>query len=119
MAASIGNKFVTTGYKADDGDYYRIRMSNANRGAQTTADVGNQPSAPGRALVGGSRRKSGLHARGVRLVRKTGSAPNLVSFHTFLPILLQGDYAALQVGATILINGISWLVESHVPETFR
>lgn len=119
MAASIGNTFVTTGYTADNGDIYKIRIANKSRGAQSTADPGNDPNTPGRAMVGGSRRKAGLHARGVRLVRRTGTAPNLTTFYTFLPLLLQTDYAALAVGAKILINGVQWIVESHVPEVFR
>jgi hypothetical protein len=119
MAASVGNRYTTTGYTAKLGDVYKIRISNNARAAQPTADTGKDPTRAGTALVGGSRKRRGVHARGFRLVRKTGTSPNIVSFYTFLPILLPADYDAKNDGETITVNGVDWTIESHVAEVLK
>lgn len=119
MAKITGNRFTTTGYTANNGDVYKIRIENQSSSAQPTADNGTATTRTGRALVGGSRRRAGLHARGLRLVRTTGSPPNVVSYRTFFPVLLPSDWQNTADNATITINGVQWTVESHVPEVIR
>lgn len=119
MAAIVKNKFTTTGYTADNGLVYKIRISNQARALQTTADTGPTPTVRGSALVGGSRKRAGLHARGFRLTRTVGASPNAVSYTTFLPILLAADYAGTADGALIVINGVQWTVEKHIAEEYR
>lgn len=119
MAAIVGNKFTTTGYTSDNGAIYKIRISNAVRAQQASVDAGPTPTVSGSVSIAGQRRRNGLHARGVRLVRVLGTAPNIVRYTTFFPILLPGDYAQVANGQTISMNGVLWYVESHVPEKSR
>jgi hypothetical protein len=119
MAQIVGNKFTRTGYTSDDGGVHTIRISNAALAVQPTADTGKVATESGSAVIGRGRRTFGVHARGVRLVRKVGAAPAIVSYTTFLPILLLSDYVQLTDGSAVTLNGVDWTVESHVAERVR
>jgi hypothetical protein len=69
--------------------------------------------------VSGSRNVNGIHARGLRLKRQTGTGAARKSFFTFLPITTQAAYSLITVGQAITVNGVSWTVSAKVPERSR
>ena len=118
MAALVKNKFTRTGYTSDNGEVYKIRISNTDRALQTTNDTGPTVTALGSATQN-NRRKSGMHCRGLRLERVTGTSPNVVSFSTFFPVLLPADFTGYKDGATLTIGGVAWTIVKHIAESYR
>jgi hypothetical protein len=95
----------------------KIRAAVAGALAQTTTAVAFTTSgALGSVEVGGNRNRIGLHARGVRLKRATGTGAAKKSFFTFLPIFLIADWNALSEGDAISVGGTAYTVSSKVPE---
>lgn len=64
----------------------------------------------------GSRRRHGIHARGVVCTRQSGTAPDIVTRRRFVTILTQSALNALSIGGTLSIDGIDWTIRSKVPE---
>lgn len=89
------------------------------------AVAGTQPTDPavGKLTVytSGSRRRHGIHARGVILTRDVGTAPDTAAKTTFLPALTPTAYAsaAFQEQATVMLNGFTWTVARRVDELER
>lgn len=71
------------------------------------------------AFNGGSKRKFGVHARGFKLVRTTGTAPNLIKHYTFIPCGSVTAYASQALDATVTIGGLAYTVEEKIPETVK
>lgn len=115
MAGADFNKYV---YTADSTVKHPIRMSADAAAAQTTAAATTGATSSISARVGGSRRALGLHARGLRLQRTTGTGVNAKSFFTFLPILLPADYNASTAnpGSAFTVGGVAYTVSSKTPE---
>lgn len=68
------------------------------------------------AFNGGSRRKFGIHARGARLTRMAGAAPEQVIKTTFLPYGTEAALDALAIDSVVSIGGVDWKVASKLPE---
>ena len=109
--------FVDKKYESDLlGLVIQVRMSDAE------ADVyGTEPTAVRdsrlHAFNGGSRRKFGIHARGLILKRTTGTAPDLRVRRTFLPKPTVALWEAVELDSAVTIGTISWTVDSKVAET--
>lgn len=109
----------TYSYTTDADQVYNIRLSPASAGAtgqgaidttRTDDNIFVSASSPG------SRRKKGLQARGVRLFRTVGTAPNSFKLRSFLPITTQAALAAIALNTTITLNGQAWTVGAKVNE---
>lgn len=64
----------------------------------------------------GSRRRFGVHPRGVNLTRLAGTAPDQVVKRTFLAFGTQAALDAVALNSTIAVGGVNWTVASKVPE---
>lgn len=103
-------------YTSDKSLDYKIRMSTVSAGVQDPANPKQARDVDESVSVGGSRRAIGLHARGFRLSRPVGTAPNIFSRTTFLPICTAAQYATVAVGSTISLGAVAYTVSSKVPE---
>lgn len=68
-------------------------------------------------LQSGSRRRFGIHPRGVRLTRLAGTAPEQTVKRTFLPFGTEAALDAVALNSEIIIGGVVWKVASKQPET--
>lgn len=93
--------------------YVRLRAAEAavytNGGAN--ADFGLH------AFNGNSRRRFGIHCRGVRLNRLSGAAPDQVVKSAFLPVGTEAALAAIALDSKVSIGGIEWTVKAKLPES--
>lgn len=107
----------STKYQDDSGSIHPIYMSLAKITASSVAPTGDI-NAKGRAIIGGSRKKAGLHARGVRIKRTLGTAPLQFQRYAFIPVLTAAALAtpAYQEGSDIDYNGQTWTVTESVGE---
>lgn len=64
----------------------------------------------------GSRRRFGVHPRGVRLTRLAGVAPEQTVKRTFLAFGTEAALDAVALNSVIAIGGVDWRVASKVPE---
>ena len=107
-------------YESDGGDVLFVEVQ-ANR----TAAIGEEPSATATsqqtAYVSVSRRRNGIHARGLILSRVRGTAPDQFTSTTFIPLLTQAAAAleANQPGQSKTIDGTMFTIRSAVPEVVR
>jgi hypothetical protein len=69
------------------------------------------------AFNGASRRRFGIHCRGVRLSRLTGTAPEQTLKRSFLPVGTEAALDSIALESTITIGGIAWTVKGKVPES--
>lgn len=107
-------------YDSDNGISYALRMSDATaaahpggaptRGANDTGVSCN---------VSGNRNIAGMHARGLRLKRFTGTGVNRKSFSTFMPVATAAAWAGVATGSTVTIGTLAYTVSSKVPERPR
>lgn len=111
--------FETYLYTADSTATHPIRLSTAAATAQTSVATQGTATNGISAIAGGSRKRLGLRARGVRLTRKVGTAPNQGTRSTFLPILKPADFTALSKGSEITIGSLTYTVSSKVPESVK
>jgi hypothetical protein len=103
-------------YTDDAAVTHPIRISTAAATAQTSVATQGTATSKISARVGGSRRQRGLLARGVRLTRKVGTAPNQGTRSTFLPILKKADWDALTEGSSVTVDSVAYTVSSQVSE---
>jgi hypothetical protein len=111
--------YDTYTYTADGGVTHPIRLSTNGALAQPTVASQSAPTSSISAEGGGSRRRLGLHPRGVRLKRTTGTGVARKTFSTFLPILLVADYNTLTKGAPLTVNGVAYTVSDKIGEKVR
>ena len=97
------------------GSTIRIRLR-ANEGAVYTAGAATADFTL-HAFNGASRKRFGIHARGVKLTRLTGTAPEQTVKSAFLPVGTEAALSAISDGSTITIGGIAWTVRGRLPET--
>jgi len=115
-----GTGFRAVSYTTDSGTVVRIRLSAAAQAfpgqgsivtAVTDANVFAYAANPG------SRRKKQLNARGVRLTRPVGTAPNVFNRTTFVPITTVAALTALVAGAAIpAYAGFAWTLATKIGE---
>jgi len=115
-----GSGFRRVSYTTDAGTVGRIRLS---QDAQTFTGQGSISAAItdsnlfAFASNPGSRRKTQLNARGVRLIRSVGVAPNVFNRSTFVPILTKAALDALVVGTAVpAYGGQAWTISSKIQE---
>jgi len=115
-----GTGFRQVSYTTDAGTVGRIRMS---QDAQTFTGQGSivavvtDSNLFAFASNPGSRRKKQLNARGVRLVRSVGTAPNVFNRTTFVPITTKAALDALVVGTAVpAYGGQAWTIGSKIQE---
>lgn len=106
--------FVDRAYETDVGVVALIRQSDAEVAA--SGGAGGTVDAPFHVLASGSRRRFGIHARGVRLTRVVGTAPNTFTKSSFLCFPTSAAYDAIAVGSTITVGANSWTVSAKVAE---
>lgn len=111
---------VTTKYQSDGGGIYKIRMDSAKAGVTgNTAPTGALTDGNVEVEVSeaGSRRKFGIHPRGVYFSRVgTGTDLNKV-FRVFIPALTPAAFTALSTAASVTYKGNSYSNPSPVSET--
>lgn len=110
--------FQSTKYEDNQGIIHPIRVQPEGAAINGTPPAGAIDSNVS-AQVGGSRRSYGCHARGVRLVRTVGTAPNTFKRYNFYPVLTATAWNAIAKGATFTIDGVEWTVQDTVPEKLR
>lgn len=106
--------FEDRAYGTDQGFVCIIRQSTAEAAASGAA--GGTIDAPFHCYSSGSRKRFGIHARGVRLTRTVGTAPNTFTRSSFLAFPTAAAWNAAAVGDDITIGSITWTVSSKVPE---
>jgi len=115
-----GTGFKAVSYTTDSGTVCRIRLSAAaqvfpGQGSIVTAVTDQNVFAY--AANPGSKRKKQLNARGVRLVRPVGTAPNVFNRSTFVPITTVTALGALVVNAPVAAYaGFAWTIGSKIGE---
>jgi hypothetical protein len=111
---------TTTKYQSDSGGIYRIRLDAAKvslSGNTAPAGAITDPNVEVEVSEAGSRRKFGIHPRGVRFSRiGTGTDLNR-RFSTFIPALTPAAYTALLGADTITYKGQTFSTPVPVPET--
>lgn len=110
--------FVTTKYEDDQGLIHPIRVQPEGAAINGTPPAGNIDTNVS-AQVGGSRRSYGCHARGVRLVRTVGTAPNTFKRYNFYPVLTPTAFGSITKGQEFTIDGTAWTVQDTVNEKLR
>lgn len=108
--------FGTFTYTSDKEVGYKIRMSVATAALQDPASPSQPATVDESVQVGSNRRSLGLHARGLRLSRLVGTAPNTFSRTTFMPICTLAQYTTIQIGTELTVNGVAYRVSKKVPE---
>jgi len=106
-------------YETDAGTIGRIRISDASAAALANAEPAgavDDPNVFAFASNPGSKRKKQLNARGVKLGRTVGTAPNTFTRYTFLPILTKARLDAIAIDATVTLNGNEYTVRDKVNE---
>lgn len=106
--------FTDRAYDTDLGFTAIIRQSTEEVAASGAA--GGAIDAAFHVYGSGSRRRFGVHARGVRLSRLVGTAPDQFTKSSFLAYPTVAAYDAVVVGSTITVGGVSWIVGSKQPE---
>lgn len=111
---------VTSKYQSNAGGIYRIRLDSAKAGVTgNTAPAGALTDANVEVEVSeaGSRRKFGIHPRGVRAKRVgTGTDLNKV-FSVFIPCLTETALTTLSTAASITYKGNTYTDPVIIPET--
>lgn len=111
---------ITTKYQSNSGGIYRIRLDAAKAaivGNAAPAGAITDPNVEVEVAEAGSRRKFGLHPRGVRYRRVgTGADLNKV-FTVFVPALTEASLTALVATDPISYKGENYTTPVVVPET--
>jgi hypothetical protein len=107
-------KFETTPYETDDGKVLQLRVSGKELAAMAASD--KKIDFPFHALNSGSRRRYGVHPRGVRLTRSVGADDSASKKTTFLAYPTALGYKNVKVDDEITIGAIVWKVSAKVPE---
>lgn len=106
--------FETTPYEMDNGLICKMRVSDTELAAMTvsakTVDLSCH------CLNSGSRRRYGIHPRGVRLTRAVGTGDAKSIHSSFLAYPTEAGWDAVADLAKITINSVEWTVSAKLPE---
>lgn len=106
--------FSNNFYAMDDGTIIRYRVSTEEAAA---VDAASGPATlEFRAYSSGSRKRFGVHTRGLNLGRVVGTVPNQSTRSTFLAIPTLAEYDAITSGDQVDIDGVTWSVTSKSAE---
>lgn len=103
-------------YTSDKSLDYKIRLSTVTAAQQDPANPAGARDVDESVAVGKNRNSIGLHARGFRLGRTVGTAPNTFTRTTFFPVCAAAQYSGTAIGSTITLSGVAWTVLSKTPE---
>lgn len=106
--------FTETQYDSGQGVTMLLRMSDAEFAAITASTTAADFEA--HAYSSGSRRRFGVHARGVNLTIERGTAPDTFNDTKFLAIPTIAEYDAATTTTTFDISGETWTVTKKIPE---
>lgn len=106
--------FVNRGYESDAGFVCLIRQSDAE--AAASGGSGGTADAPFHCYSSGKRSRFGIHARGVRLSRTVGTAPNQFTKSSFLAYPTKAAWEAASVGGTVTIGSVAWTITGKLAE---
>lgn len=109
--------FKTYAYLTNGAQSAGIRINQFTFGLQNPVPGTGPFTLPGTIKISKGNRGFGLKPRYLRLVRTAGAAPNTKSFYTNLVILDPGQFDAIQPGAELIVDGVSYTVLRKVPET--
>lgn len=109
--------FKDTPYESDLGFVCQVRMSAGEFAAVTASS--STVDAAFHCLNSGSRRKFGIHPRGLVLSRVVGTAPNQFNKTSFISTPTAAAWEAVNVGSTVTISTVEWKVSGKRPETAR
>jgi hypothetical protein len=105
-------------YVSNDGETRKLKLAVTSALAQTTtASPGGTYTVDGSAIASSNRRSLGVHVRGFRCKRTTGTGVNQKSFFTFLPVLLPADWANAAIGDAVTIAGTAYTISRKVAES--
>lgn len=111
---------VSSKYQSNSGGIYRIRLDSAK-----LAITGNTPPAGGisdpnvevEVAEAGSRRKFGIHPRGVRFSRVGTGADLNKRFSVFIPALTEASLTAIAATESVTYKGQTYTDARIVPES--
>jgi len=106
--------FTDRAYDSDQGSTCLIRQSEDEVTASGAA--GGEVDANFHVYSSGSRRRFGLHARGVSLSRSVGEEGDTATKSGFLAYPTVAAYDAVDIGDTVTIGEVTWTVAAKVPE---
>lgn len=108
---------IRTFYEAKNGAIHNMLLK-----AATEAVAGTEPSGPAtsaiRATVSKTNREAGLRARGIRIARLVGTAPDQFYKYAFIPLRSKADEADVTYnpGNPFTYNGSTWTIVAFQPE---
>lgn len=104
-------------YESDSGVSFQIRIDPDQ--ATLAGGVVGSSDVPAHVRVSSSRRDFGVQPRFITAKRLVGAAPNQKTLSTKVAICTPAAYAAINVGASVQINGTAYIVGSKSPENTR
>jgi hypothetical protein len=105
--------FKTFAYNANDGEIYKIRLTDVTAGAGGfTSQTGFTSEVY--AKVSKSNREFGIRPRGVRVSRMDGNA----KVYRFLPVATPAALEAILAAGNVNIGGEGWNVTTSVAEDY-
>jgi hypothetical protein len=111
---------VTSKYQSNAGGIYRIRLDAAKLaivGNAAPAGAISDPNVEVEVAEAGSRRKFGIHPRGVRFSRKGTGADLNKTFSVFIPCLTEAALTAIAATDPITYKGEPYTDARVVPES--
>lgn len=111
---------VSSKYQSNGGGIYRIRLDAAKLGITgNTPPAGaiTDPNVEVEVSEAGSRRKFGIHPRGVRFSRVGTGADLNKRFSVFIPALTEASLAAIAATESITYKGQTFTDARIVPES--
>ena len=105
-------------YEMDGGDVCLIRLD-ADEASASGAEPTGAVTLDIHALVGGGRRRFGIHPRGVSLAREFEVGDDVGNKYKFLPVFTQTalDAAGFAPKSTVTIGSTDWTVVRRISET--
>lgn len=103
-------------YTSDKGEVYKVKLAVVSAALQDPASPTQARTVDESVAVGANRRTIGLHARGLRLGRSVGTAPNTFTRTTFLPICSPTQWNGTALGSAVTVGGVAYTVLAKVPE---
>lgn len=103
-------------YETESGLIIQIRQSDEEVAASGAAASGDLD-ARFHCYSSGSRRRFGIHARGLRLERTTGTGDDAKTRYSFLAFPTKSALDTAAANETISVGGITWTIGAVVPET--
>lgn len=110
-------RFLRTKYESDSVGIINVELSE-DESAVAGTEPGGAAVSKMTAYASGSRRRNGIHTRGVLLSREVTDATGTATLSKFLTLRSASDLAdtAYALGATVTIGGVAWTVSRQRDE---